>query len=288
MAGVSFYNLPAVNPYLLHNYGGATAAFSLRRLNPDHKEGAIIVRRDSDNNEEEIGFIGEDLDTATLIAFCTGSNGFVTTWYNQASSNNVTQTTAANQPKIYNSATGILTLNSKPAVIFDGVNDSLIGTGINQGLSDYSFFQVLNAQPNTVDWVSFSNGSTKVNEGGFQSFGNSIGRYRPQLHNNTSSSFIGIGISTSLGQTLHSVIGDRLSFNTQYLNGVEGTRSNISSYSAVNLANSGELKIGSGFSFAERYHKGPIQETIFYSSINQAANRTAIETNINNYYNIYP
>jgi len=54
----------------------------------------------------------------------TGSNqGFVARWYDQSGNNrHATQTTQANQPTIVLSGS-ILTINTKPGVYFDGVND---------------------------------------------------------------------------------------------------------------------------------------------------------------------
>ena len=87
---------------LLELYPGAAAAYSLRLLDNTYTGSAIRVRRASDNAEQDIGFDGNgDLDTSALATFCSGTDGFVKTWYNQASSNDATQPTAANQPNIY-------------------------------------------------------------------------------------------------------------------------------------------------------------------------------------------
>jgi hypothetical protein len=76
------------------------------------------VRRSSDNAEQDIGFANNVLDTASLLSFCGAGNGFVTTWYDQVGSNNATQTTTTQQPRIVNS--GSLDVNefSKPGVRF--------------------------------------------------------------------------------------------------------------------------------------------------------------------------
>jgi hypothetical protein len=78
---------------LLADYPGAAAAYSLRLLDTDYTGSAVRVRRASDNAEQDIGFDGNgDLDTTALATFCSGTDGFVKTWYDQANSNDATQT----------------------------------------------------------------------------------------------------------------------------------------------------------------------------------------------------
>jgi hypothetical protein len=94
---------------LLDTYTGAAAAYSLRRLSISYTGSAIRVRRASDNTELDIGFVGEGLDTSALTSFCSGTNGFVKTWYDQSGNGrDGTQTTAANQPQIVSSGSVIV------------------------------------------------------------------------------------------------------------------------------------------------------------------------------------
>ena len=65
---------------LLDTYTGAAVAYSLRQLRTAYTGAAIRVRRSSDNAEQDINFIGGDLDTASLLTFCGANNGFITTW----------------------------------------------------------------------------------------------------------------------------------------------------------------------------------------------------------------
>ena len=57
--------------YLLNDYSGAAAAYSLYRLNTAYTGPAVTVRRDSDNSVQDIGFVNGILDTAALTNFCT-------------------------------------------------------------------------------------------------------------------------------------------------------------------------------------------------------------------------
>ena len=109
---------------LLDTYSGAAAAYSLRQLSSTYSGDAIVVRRASDNTTQAIGFVNNELDTATLESFCSGTDGFVTTWYDQSGNNrNVTKTTAASQPQIVSSGSTI-TDNGKPAIEF-GISNAI-------------------------------------------------------------------------------------------------------------------------------------------------------------------
>jgi hypothetical protein len=111
---------------LLDTYSGAAAAYSLRQLRSAYSGDAIRVRRASDNTEQNIGFVNNVLDTSSLTTFCSGTNGFVTTWYDQSGNGyDATQTTAINQPQIVSSGSVILE-SGKPTVQFDGTNDELL------------------------------------------------------------------------------------------------------------------------------------------------------------------
>jgi hypothetical protein len=92
---------PSTDTLLLDSFPNAAAAYSLRKLRTAYSGSAIRVRRSNDNTEQDIGFVNNFLDTASLKTFVGANNGFVTTWYDQSdSARNATQTTAAQQPRI--------------------------------------------------------------------------------------------------------------------------------------------------------------------------------------------
>jgi hypothetical protein len=49
--------------------GGAAAAYSLRKVKSDYEGSAVKVRRSSDDAVQDIGFVGNELDTTSLLAF---------------------------------------------------------------------------------------------------------------------------------------------------------------------------------------------------------------------------
>ena len=80
---------PPTPSLLLDTYPNAAVAYSLRKLRTDYSGNAIRVRRSSDNVEQDFGFVGNDLDTASLLTFCGVGNGFITTWYDQSTNANM-------------------------------------------------------------------------------------------------------------------------------------------------------------------------------------------------------
>jgi len=104
----------------------ADAAYCTCWLYSSYSGSLLRVRRASDNAEQDIGRDGQGLDEASLITFCSGTDCFVTTWYDQSgNTRDATQATAPNQPKIYDSVTGVELSNGTASIFFDGVNDGV-------------------------------------------------------------------------------------------------------------------------------------------------------------------
>lgn len=100
----------AASNYLLDVVSGGRVAYGLIKLRSAYSGNCIRVRRASDNAESNIGFVNDELDVTTLQTFCTGTNGFVTTFYDQTGNGeNLVQASASNQPQIVNSGSVITT-----------------------------------------------------------------------------------------------------------------------------------------------------------------------------------
>ena len=106
------------NTPLLDTYSGAAACYSLRLMRTAYTGSAIRVRRSSDNTEQDIGFnVFGELDTVSLLDFAGTGDAFVKVWYDQASTNDATQTTTASQPQIVSSG-AVIVENGKPSIYF--------------------------------------------------------------------------------------------------------------------------------------------------------------------------
>jgi hypothetical protein len=254
---------------LLDEYSGAAAAYSLRQLSSTSTN-AIRVRRLSDNTETNIGFVDNELDTSTLSTFCSGTNGFVTTWYDQSGNgNDVTQSTASNQPKIYDSVSGVIEDNGKPSVQFDGSNDSFdMASAITTSI--YSNFAVIKKQiTNSVGLTIGLNNGMSI---GAWSDGN--------IYENNGSSFVYTPYTNDTNQNLFSVIksGNNSSDFSANQNGVTLPPFTGSGFNSISFIYIGTRNVN--------WFDGNIQEIVIYTS-DESSNRTGIETNINDFYSIY-
>lgn len=61
--------IPTAPSLLLDTYPNAAVAYSLRKLRTAYTGSAIRVRRSVDNAEQDIGFIGNELDTTSMLDF---------------------------------------------------------------------------------------------------------------------------------------------------------------------------------------------------------------------------
>lgn len=112
---------PPSMPVLDQLSASAYAGYSLRKVKNTFAGSAIRVRRSSDDAEQNIGFVGGELDTASLLSFVGANNGFVKTFYDQSgNSRDMAQATKANQPKIVSSGSLITMTNGKPGIQFTG------------------------------------------------------------------------------------------------------------------------------------------------------------------------
>ena len=100
----------------LNKFSGASLGLSLDKLDINYTGSAIKVRRSSNNDELDIGFVNNKLDTASLLDFVGSGNAFVTIIYDQVGSNNMTQTTANLQGQIVRNGEVILK-GGKPCII---------------------------------------------------------------------------------------------------------------------------------------------------------------------------
>ena len=265
---------------LLDTYSGAAAAYSLRLLDTSYTGSAIKVRRSSDNAEQDIAFVNNELDTASLETFAGAGDAFVTTWYDQSGSgNNATQTNASAQPKIVSSGSTILE-NGKAAVQFDGSNDSIVTSSNFIANTDLSLFLLrkFNSTASKPQDI-ISQGATASSQGfkyGMSGGGqDQFAIYYPSLYGPTD------GSTTTL-QELHSLI---TTSSTTTLN-INAASQSLSVSSGSQIGNNSDpLTIGQRDS-GSGYFNGNIQELVIYTA-DKTTDESGIETNINDFYSIY-
>lgn len=253
--------------YLLDLYPNSQVALSFRRLSSTYNGNCIRVRRDSDNAEQDIGFSNGIIDSASLDAFCSGTNGFITSWYDQSGNNrDATSVAFVSQPLIY-AINSIFLLNGKAAASFSG-NEILKTSPFTGGPNDSTFLvcraggdDVIidgDTTNNISYWTTFLPGNFRVYAGMID---------------------VAAGIFSINQQHLVTSIIDGTT-STVKVDTVQVTK-NVGTNIRDGLTLGG---LGGGSPFAPL--TGSIQEIINYGT-NQSSSASAIQDNINNYYGIY-
>jgi len=261
---------------IARRFGGASAAYSLRDIGA--LGGAVVrVRRDSDDAEED--FSANQVASGAVEAFVGGSNdGFVEVFYDQSGNfRHAIQETATNQPKIVSSGS-LITVNSKPAITFDG-NDNFLevdGTGSAVAYSfspsgDFGMFVVYKASVgNVVD---------SRDAGGDGIFLQQSGGSTTRFRYNASANNIDV---TATNDAQH--------FNTMTLDGttlsgsVDGGTA-VTKTVTAGVSTTQNLVLGAGFNEANATD-GEIQEAIFYENSKSSGDVENIEADIDNFYSI--
>ena len=266
------------------NFAGVTAYYSLRRFTKGEDNNAIRVRRSSDDTEQDIGFDANgDLDTTALLAFVgTGGtdNGFVTTFYDQSGNgNNATNATASEQPLVVSGGT-LVEENSKAALDFDGVDDVLVNSAYSYTGTDIPFSIIY-----TGSFVNDSSNQRMVVLGTSSASFSAI---------NGLLSTVTFNGSSGGGDNKNETIATGTFNGTQHLieiysNGTTGTGALDSAAVSldtdyVNAMNYSGISLGGFPTFSFTNQKA--QEIIIFES-DQSANRTSMETNINDHFDIY-
>ena len=254
---------------ILDDYPGATAAYSLRKLDKDYTGNAILIRRSSDGSTQNIGFSGNDIDEASVNTFCSGTSCTVQTWYDQSGNGNDLSSPAANQPTIYASGS-IQTSSGKPAFNFDGSNNYFIRSGLNitQPFSVFITFEEKSRTSSNTLFDSESPRSSSV-----------VSSSTQQININSGTTVSGVALTIAPHIASYVYNGSNSYLYVDGLNRV--TNGNPGTNGIGNLAIGWNIG-GNQLVYANMY----FQEFIIYPS-NQLSNVPNIENNINSYYSIY-
>ncbi len=248
----------------------ASVAYGLRRLRRLYTGFCIRVKRSSDNAQLDIGFDSQgNLDILALLAFVGTGSGFVTIWYDQSGNGrNATQTTAGSQPRIVNN--GVLqTEGGKPAILLDGVDDSLASPAWGTIAQPFSrhYVGVRKSYAGISHWINSADGIPNTAE------------YDDAA--TTHKMFAGIGtILVTLGNNERSV------FSAAY----NGASSLLSKNGVLTTGHPGDqgfngIRIG-GFTSNSAFSNITMQELIVITSAVSTTDRQTLERNQGAYYGI--
>jgi len=248
-----FYNLQIGSRHNYTGLGGAATAWN------------DTVGSNNGTPDNLVSFTGQTVD------------GFVDTWYDQSGNgNDAEQATAANQPKIVSSGS----LVPDDGIDFDG-GDFLVASSVSGLESPFSIFST--SVIDATGYIGSFSKSTASNRFFAVQEGSSTSIAVPR--NSTS----GVSVSASVSGS------DRLAFalttgaTSTSVGAKGGTLANTTNdYGDDFTSASGldQLTIGVHRTVSPSgYFNGRIRELIFYTS-DQSTNRSAVETNTANHYNI--
>jgi hypothetical protein len=220
-----------------------------------------------------------------------GNDGFVSTWYDQSgNSNDATQAVVTSQPKIVDA--GVLVTGG---LDFDGVDDGLFTvSNLTDTLQSVTFFAVTKD-----DTTSGPASMVRIRPNG------PIGAFNGIIWEKTSGDTYSYNtiFDGANGSVSAPVAGQGTRNTSKNLNTLVYQQSQILAYengaldATLNTVISGsvpigdvtlvdQLWLGQNFDDNARPFNGTMSEVIIYFT-DQSANRAAIETNINNQYDIY-
>jgi hypothetical protein len=260
--------------YSLDAYGTPVVWYEMVKRFNAYSGACIRVRRSSDNAEQDINFVNDLLDTTSLLSFVGAGNGFVTTFYTQVGTKNVTNATATQQPQIVSSG-ALITRNGFVSIKYDGSNDNLFNwSAAFLNISNVSYFSVSQCDSSGVAGaVHNQSNSTNI----------TVRTFVDRNVNNVSYAISAVVIGNPPQKNdsnlrLLSNYSNSASFMSTFQNSVAGNTA-----TGVGGSNEG-LQLGQQFNAS--WLNGAINCFGAYNTDN-SANRVAIETILNNYYTIY-
>lgn len=267
----AFVKSTAVAPvaaYFLDTYSGASRAYSVRRLSSTYSGAAIRVRRTNDNSEQDIGFVGEDLDTSALATFVGANTGKVVTWYDQSGNGkDATSSDIGTAPTIRSGGT-TETIGTKTAM--DGANCILNFESISVTNNTQIIVGKRSAAGTNMLGFAYTTGGSPLlthysdNNFYFQWSGYYV---NSSATNSSADQEVILGSTTSASTAVIERNGANIALASPVSFGINQDLNCIMKYGGVN----GSAKY---------------QELILYPS-QQNANFTGMQTNINAYYSIY-
>jgi hypothetical protein len=252
--------------FLLDEFPGAAVAYSLRKLRTAYTGNCVRIRRSSDNAELDFGFVNNYVDTAAISTFCGAGNGFVVTWYDQSGNNINNSVNTAAFPQIYFSGSFVFR-SGKIYIQFSNTAQLLLSSGITRTPSqNYSFWityeknalgnqSILLGDSGTYLWLEYGPTAQFIN-------GTQTINISPNIYNINTRYLVNHICDTSL-VTIYSnaaAWGNRITLSNAFFTTLNST--------------------------ANRSATITMAEFVLYPN-SQAANRTAINTNINSFYTIY-
>lgn len=269
---------PPAFAFLLDIQSAFTAYSTSRKLSSTYTGSAFRARKNSDGTQQDIGFVDNLVDTASLSTFLSGSDGGIATWYDQ-SGNGVNLTgSGGNFPQV---KTGTLvTQAGHQAVTTNGSTEFFARTVAftSNKVVEIMCLGSLTARPlnNGLWWCNPDNGY-------------SLGSY--ETGTNALSTVLSSGArlgqqTVTFGQAVLIDHFDNVDggSNASFLN-ISGTQTNYTLVTGNWTTTSfNKINLGRGPFGATFFEQTKMNEWVMFG--NATTNRTALKNNINTFYGL--
>ena len=236
------------------------------------KDGTLYYKGYGNTNADwtdQVGSSNATVNGSPALFSGQGFDGHVTTWYDQGGTNHAAQATASSQPKIVDG--GALVTEGGLAAMNFGLESDSLSLDVSGSCDVASIFTV--TKPNT------SSGNPLLGVSGAKYIDVEADSLAYRV-----TSFDGLPFANDFTQQLAVLIRED-GAGTQpvhgYRNGVVSTEDPCDTNQELLTGN-----VSIGRRATSDYYDGTIQEIVIYDS-DQSANRTGIENNINDHFDIY-
>ena len=269
------FSAAAGTGFLLDDYAGATAGYSLRELTTTSWNAGDVVIEARNSLSSTDTFTSAEVFDGTLVTFADLGDGSATVqrWYDQSGNgNNIFQSTSSFQPLIVSG--GVLLADG---LKFDGTND-FFDCGFSHGTtSAQSIFAVAQTSDLTANRMLVD--GRDANDDGIGMFYLTSSDY-VRFHVDAIDVFSNTSLSANTEYLFSGLFGSTTS--TFY---EDGTQTDTDTGAPASSSSTTNYHIGRAAYTSGSFWQGSIQEVIIYPD-DQSANQAGIDGNITTHYGI--
>jgi len=269
---------PPAFEFLLGIQSAFVAYSTSRRLNSSYTGSAFRVRKNSDGTQQDIGFVDNIVDTASLATFLAGTDGGIVTWYDQSGNGADLGGAGGNFPQV--KTTNLITQAGYQAVTTNGASEYFARTTAftSNKVNEIMCVGSVTARPlnNGLWWCNPDNG---YSFGTYETGTNAV--------SGVASSGARLGQQTiTFGQAylidmFNNVDGGT---NASFIN-ISGTQTDYTTTNSTWSATSfNKINLGRGPFGPSFYEQTKMNEWVMFGDA--TSNRTALKANINSFYGL--
>jgi hypothetical protein len=278
---------------ILDTYPGAAFGYSFRRLRGAYTGNCIQIRKESDNSTQNIGFVNNYVDTASIASFVGAGSAQISIWYDQ-SGNAVNLTPTGDAGAGFRIVIGgtLQTLNGKVAGYTpNGFNYSM-GANYTTTTNNLMWFDVSGADEDTQSSNLYGR-ILSIYKGTGNDYDNCDSCINFYGQPSPFSRRVATGQNNQWAYTGRDYVRDTQYINFHYKdsntmggNTNGGTNATVSTGCGSAGLNATKIRLGNDYRSADSSMTGWIQETILWNTYT-SGNQSGIVTNANTFYGTF-